>query len=128
MAEAMIKARLEKKDNKQFNKYKRNNRHHNSRDSYTIAQLDLIANTVRVIKREIHQINDEMPNNNVRFRRETARMSTSLPTGYRSGVQAIMDDLREIQEALASLQIGISRMELEATRARAPIMPYYQPY
>lgn len=40
----------------------------------------------------------------------------------------LLDYLREIQEALASLKIAISRIDLEATRARVPVMPYYQPY
>jgi hypothetical protein len=89
--------------------------------------MDQIASTIRVVKREIHAIVDGISSNsNMNSRRQTMRMSTALPSGYRSGLNSVIDDLRDIQDSLADLQMGISRLSIENQNART-IMPQVQP-
>lgn len=134
MAEAMLRQREKSRNNNHFKRKKSFNAHSNQRsyrETFNEAQMDQIASNVRVIKRELNVMIDELPNSNPNSRRrETIRMSTALPSGYRSSTRAIMDDLREIQESLASLQIGIARLNVECARARVPPPPpvYYNQY
>ena len=88
-----------KKKGKQFQTFKK------FQNKMEWAQLEQISCKVRVIKREMETLEQA-----VRGRKHS---NVTPKVGHSTCYQTTVDDLRDIQELIASLQIGFDRLKME---------------